>query len=634
MGDDRASGPPGGNGRAPWERGREPRPGAGGRRSEVTETSVSVSDLVRKVEREQPGGRRRAQPDAEPETDQLEAVEPPTRALATPASAPPEPPTTPATEHPGVPEPAPSEPETQVIAAPVAVQARTTRLAVSRRRTRNRLRYAGRVVVAIVATIALVLTGLAWGVLRATDSAYTEVDALDPDSTDVVDALGQLGDETYLIVGTDSRAGANAGVGAGTVDDAEGARSDTVMLVNIPADRKRVVAVSFPRDLDVQRPACQGWDNDTGTYTEETFPAADGDKLNATYALGGPKCLVKVIQKLSGLRIGHFIGMDFAGFETMVNEVGGVEVCSTKPLTDGELGPILTKAGRQTVDGKTALNYVRARNINEEGNGDYGRIKRQQRFLSSLLRSALSTKVLRDPGKLNGFISAFTRETFVEKVSTKDLVTLGRSLQKVEAGAVTFLTVPTAGTTEYGNEIPRLDDITAIFKAIRDDKPLPGEKNTGAKPSTTPDAAPTTPAPAPSVAANPNSISLQVSNASGVTGLAATAANNLSAYGFRVYSVGNYTGGTSSATLIRYSGGQEAAAATVALSVPNAVMVQSFGLGSIIEVVLGSDFDGTIDAPRTAGASLPSTTPRATTQAAPQLPPDLAFTNAADDSCG
>lgn len=157
---------------------------------------------------------------------------------------------------------------------------------------------------------------------------------------------------------------------------------------------------------------------------------------------------------MSGLKIGHFVGMDFAGFESMVNEIGGVKICTTQPLEDFVLGTVLPEAGTQVLDGKTALNFVRARHVEAEGNGDYGRINRQQRFLSALLRGALSSQVLLNPGKLNGFINAFTRDTFVENIDTKSLVTLGRSLQNVDAGAVTFLTVPTAGTTDWGNEIP------------------------------------------------------------------------------------------------------------------------------------------------------------------------------------
>ncbi|MFD6464088.1 LCP family protein, partial [Streptomyces roseolus] len=205
----------------------------------------------------------------------------------------------------------------------------------------------------------------------------------------------------------DTRAGQNGKVGAGTLDDAEGARADTVMLVHIPKNRKRVVAVSFPRDLDVTRPQCNGWDNDKAEYTKETFPSAIGDKLNAVYALAGPKCLVSVIRKMTGLSIGHFIGIDFAGFESMVDTIGGVEVCATKPIEDGVLGTVLEKGGKQMINGATALNYVRARHVYGEERSDYDRINRQQRFMASLLRGALSSKVLFNPDKFTGFVNAF-----------------------------------------------------------------------------------------------------------------------------------------------------------------------------------------------------------------------------------
>ena len=83
-------------------------------------------------------------------------------------------------------------------------------------------------------------------------------------------------------------------------------------------------------------------------------------KLNSAYSFGGPKCLVKVIQKLSGLSINRFMAVDFAGFSKMVDALGGVEVCSTTPLEDYELGTVLPNAGRQMVDGHTAL-QLRAR---------------------------------------------------------------------------------------------------------------------------------------------------------------------------------------------------------------------------------------------------------------------------------
>ncbi|WP_328289520.1 LCP family protein [Nocardia aurantiaca] len=506
-----------------------------------------------------------------------------------------------------------------------------TRVSSANRRRNRRLHLAGRVGLAIVAVIALIVTGSGWSYLRAKDNNFQQVSALDDNSPDIVDADGQSGDENFLIVGTDTRAGANGSLGAGSVADAEGARSDTVMLVNIPANRARVVAVSFPRDLDVSRPVCEGWDNDKAVYTGEKFPAADGDKLNATYALGGPKCLTKVITKLSGLKINHFVGIDFSGFESMVDVVGGVEVCTTKPLVDEVLGTVLTTPGKQVVNGSTALDYVRARHVYGEERSDYDRINRQQRFLSSLLRSALSSKVLFDPGKLNGFINAFAQHSFMDNVSTKDLLTLGRSLQKMQAGSITFLTVPTAGTTSYGNEIPRESDIKAIFRAVIDDQPLPGEKKTDTPASTS--AAPVAkPKPA---AVDPNTVSVQVSNGSGQAGIAGTTATRLAAQGFQIYSTGNYADGTSAKTKVRFSSGHEAEAGTVASAIPGAVLEPASGLGSIVEVVLGSDFTGTVKTPTAFGQPLPDTPsdsggPSATPVT---LPPDLEHVNAADDLC-
>lgn len=509
-----------------------------------------------------------------------------------------------------------------------------SRLAQSKQRKQRRWRTAARAAVAFVSVVALVGTGSVWSYVRSTEAGLSQIAALDTDSSDIVDPIGQTGDETYLIVGTDTRAGASGEMGAGTVEDAEGARADTVILVNIPADRSRVVAVSFPRDLDVERPVCREWDSNTGEYGSELYPAADGDKLNATYALGGPKCLVKVIQKMSGLKIGHFVGIDFAGFESMVDEIGGVEVCTPIPLIDNELGTVIETPGRHTLGGRDALNYVRARKIDSEGNSDYGRITRQQKFLSSLLRSTLSNKVLLDPGKLNGLVGAFTRATFVENVNAESLVKLARSMQNVDAGAVSFLTVPTAGTNDWGNEIPRLDDIEAIFTAIIDDLPLPGEKREVDDDAAT-SAAPAEPLP-PQVAVDPSIIPVQVSNASGVSGLAAQTAETVAAYGFPVYSVGNYASGTSTRTVIRFAAGNEVEAATVASAFPGAVLQEapaSAQLGSIIEIVLGTSFDGTVVSPAEAGTQLGPLEIQSQTDSAVELPADLAITNAADDLC-
>ena len=279
-------------------------------------------------------------------------------------------------------------------------------------RPRNRRRrpalLAARSAAVLIAVSTLAVTGAAWQWQSAKNSLLNTIAALDPNSSDIRDRNAQNGDENFLIIGVDSRIGANGEIGAGDTSIAEGARSDTIMLVNIPANRSRVVAVSFPRDLGITPVNCQAWDPETGrygpVYDRNTGEWSDNErpttsKLNSAYALGGPKCLVKAIQKISGLAINRFMAVDFAGFSAMVDALGGVEVCTTTPLEDTELGTVLATAGRQKLDGPTALNYVRARSITTEDNGDYGRIKRQQLFLSSLLRSMISTETLFDSTK-------------------------------------------------------------------------------------------------------------------------------------------------------------------------------------------------------------------------------------------
>nr|WP_280421180.1 LCP family protein [Nocardia carnea] len=496
----------------------------------------------------------------------------------------------------------------------------------ARSRREKRMRLAARAGVAFLSVLALLITGGGWSYLRATGNSFTQVSALAENEDDVIDAQAQLGDENYLIVGTDTRAGDNAEVGAGTVEDAEGARADTTMLVHIPKNRQRVVIVSFPRDLDVTRPECNGWDNEKPGYTEDVYPSAMNDKLNAVYARGGPRCLLSTIQRLTGSTINHFIGIDFAGFEQMVDKVNGVEVCVSKPLIDDTLGTIIPEAGRHRIDGKTALNYVRARHVYGEERSDYDRINRQQTFLASLLRGALSSKMLLDPGRLNGFVQAFSKATFVDQVEPNDLLMLGKSLQDLDSGAVTFLTVPTAGTTSYGNEIPRTSDIQAIFQAIRDDQPLPGEKTAPAPP-------PTSEAPVPPslTAVDPSTLSLLVSNGSGIAGLASSTASEMANVGFNIYNYGNYTEGNATETKVRYSAGHEAEAATVASAIPGATMQLDESLGSIVELVLGEDYQQIVNEPALVGS--PITDVAAAGTGPVELPSDLEHVNAGDDPC-
>jgi LCP family protein required for cell wall assembly len=521
----------------------------------------------------------------------------------------------------------------------------------------------GRAVAAMIAALTLVLTGGAWQWQSSKNSSLNTVAALDPGSRDILDPNAQFGDENFLIVGMDSRFGENAEMGAGNTEDAGGARSDTIMLVNIPANRERVVAVSFPRDLAITPMECEPWNPETGTYgpiwDEESGTYGPDEvytetKLNSAFAFGGPKCLVKVIQKISGLSVNRFMAVDFAGFAKMVDALGGVEVCSTTPLEDYELGTVLPTAGRQMVDGHTALNYVRARQVTTEFNGDYGRIKRQQLFLSSLLRSLISKDTFFSLSKLNNVVNMFISDSYVDNIKTKDLVDLGQSVQGVNAGRITFVTIPTTGyADEWGNEQPRTDDVRALFDAIINDDPLPGEKNPdntpvpGTPESTTKTAhAPeasgtpetTTEAPAPesaemvdTVTTEPQDVTVKVSNSTGQSGLAATAATELEQHGFNVTTPDDYPGPLD-ATTVFFSPGNEEAAATVASSFSNATIERVSGMGDVVQVVLGTDFMA-VNPPSPSGSTVQVKMVRGTNGTPTELPEDLSVTNAADATC-
>jgi LCP family protein required for cell wall assembly len=658
------------SGRAPWE--RNPVPQSRGTHSE----GVAVADLIAKITGSHtvnpvtrrsvdvtPAGADSTVPIAVPdEIPDLGALAHSRRSAGNPLS------TQPISAGTGYAPPAPPAPP-----APRATAAPPQR--------RRPALLAARVAAALIAVTALALTGAAWQWQSAKNRLLNTIAALDPNSTDIRDPNGQIGDENFLIVGVDSRIGANAEMGAGDATVAEGARSDTIMLVNIPANRKRVVAVSFPRDLAIAPMNCQAWDPETGKYGP-VYDKVNGEwsdneretttKLNSAYALGGPKCLVKVIQKISGLAINRFMAVDFAGFAKMVDALGGVEVCSTTPLEDAELGTVLPTAGRQKLDGHTALNYVRARSIATEGNGDYGRIKRQQLFLSSLLRSIISSETLFDLNRLDGVVNTFIDDSYVDNVQTRDLVRLGQSLQGINAGRITFVTIPTTGKAdEEGNEVPRTQDVRALFDAIIDDEPLPGENDLNetlsphtetATTSTTTsesgtanyatsstastessttsgtgsgEAAATTTSTeeVKAVAADPRDVTVQVANATERSGLAKAATEEFDLYGFKVREPDYYSDWSSvNRTTVYYSLGNEQAAATVAATLPGARIERISGLGEVVQVVLGSDFTA-LKYPQASGAPLTVSVVHTGGSTPTKLPSDLTVTNGADVRC-
>jgi LCP family protein required for cell wall assembly len=492
-----------------------------------------------------------------------------------------------------------------------------TRLQKKKNRRRQRSALVGKAFAGTTAILIFVASGVAWGFKTWVDNSQQQVDALDQSSSAIMDRAAQNGDENFLMVGSDTREGAAAEDGVGTTKDAAGARADTIMIAHVPANRKRVVVISLPRDLEVNRPAgCAAWDDKARKYTETQLPPASNVKLNSVYKEGGPKCATKVVQQLSGLAINHFVGIDFNGFKEMVNAVEGVQVCVEKPLKDDILGTIVKEAGTAvTLTGDQALNFVRARHVRGDPTSDYGRIKRQQRFLSSLLRKAMSSQVLFDPGKLTGFVGAFTKSTFGDNIGTDQLMLLGQSMQGLEAGRVTFVTVPTVGEANArGNEVLRANDNGNLFKAIRDDTPLPGEKPA---PET---GTPTSPAP-PTQQVDPKTIKVQVLNGGNKTqGIATKTSNKLKPFGFQIVRVDN--GEAVNKTVVKYGKDKEAAARVVASAVPGAQLLEDPSAAGALILVIGPEYKGDVVAPTGVVANAPA-----------ELPKDLSTVNGDDGAC-
>jgi LCP family protein required for cell wall assembly len=222
----------------------------------------------------------------------------------------------------------------------------------------------------ILASLLVVVILAGVGLYFSFNSKLTRVDVLVPTS------LTSAG-TNWLIAGSDSRGGLTRQeenqLALG--HDIGGSRSDTIMLLHMPANGTRPTLVSLPRD----------------SYLP--IPGHGYNKLNAAYAFGGPKLLIQTVQNVTGLRVDHFMSIGFGGLVGVVNDVGGVNLCLKAPMKDPKAGLNL-KAGCQTLNGAQALGFVRTRAFQQ---GDLQREQDQRLLLKSLLSKMTSTGTLINP---------------------------------------------------------------------------------------------------------------------------------------------------------------------------------------------------------------------------------------------
>ena len=333
-------------------------------------------------------------------------------------------------------------------------------------RPHSSLRRAVTAVAAVVSVLLLAVTAGGWAVLRHYEGKVNHIELALDDSADRPPAAGR-GTQNILLVGSDTREGTE-----GEFGQTEGQRSDTTILAHLDADGSTTL-LSFPRDLWVEIPA---YTDSSGTRHEPQKA-----KLNAAFAFGGPTLLVRTIERLTGIRIDHYLEIDFVGFQGMTDALGGVTVCVKElpPEFQGKFDNLNDsysgwqgQVGLNTLDGARALAFVRQRYGLPEG--DIDRIRRQQHFLGAAFRKIASPDTLLNPAKVTGVLDAVTSALTLDSgTSLADLRLLAVRMQGIDSGGVAFETVPTTPETIGGQAalVARPDEFAALLA-----RRLPGRR--------------------------------------------------------------------------------------------------------------------------------------------------------------
>lgn len=323
-----------------------------------------------------------------------------------------------------------------------------------RRRRTRRVLYAA--LILLCTGVLLVVGGGYWAVEHYTGKVEriphvfpTDVPkaALPPPSKD--------GSQTFLLVGLDSRSDLpTTGRDAKATEWKPGAqRSDTMMLVHIPAGHRHAYVVSLPRDSWV------------------SIPGHGRAKLNAAFSWGGPPLLIDTVQRLTRVKIDHLMVIDWSGFRKLTDAVGGVDITvdKTVPRRNGPGG--VWTAGTHHMDGSEALDYVRERYGLPRG--DLDRTHRQQNFLRAVLAKMLSGGTFSNPLTLKHTLDQVTSVVSVDdKLSDGDLRDLVWNMRKVRSKDMVFMNAPVAGfDTIQRQSVVLLDPngTSALWEAMRND---------------------------------------------------------------------------------------------------------------------------------------------------------------------
>jgi LCP family protein required for cell wall assembly len=226
---------------------------------------------------------------------------------------------------------------------------------------------------------------------------------------------------TFLLMGSDTRGHPSSG----TLPDG---RSDAIMIVRFSGDRTHAQVISIPRD---------SWVN---------IPGHGMNKINASYAFGGPSLLIETVEQLTQVRIDHYAAIDFDGIIKVTDDLGGVDVYVARTTSNG---PYTFQQGLNHLNGDQARWYLGQRH--GLAGGDFDREKRDQQYLRSMFQKLFSANTFTNPSRLDAALRTVTGAVSIDdQLSNSALLSLGYSLRGVTPSNIDYFTAPVLGTGMEG----------------------------------------------------------------------------------------------------------------------------------------------------------------------------------------
>lgn len=462
-------------------------------------------------------------------------------------------------------------------------------------RGRNQSRRGAKIAVGLVSLLVMSLTGYAWAAMQGLVNGLT--------TTDVIEANQPAdGAKDILLVGMDSRTDAQgnplpqdllAQLRAGVADGEE--NTDTLIMVHIPNDGSKAVAISLPRDSYVNIPGF-GKHKINSAYARakaaerkklQDEGETDAKSIEVQSNQAGAKTLIQTVEQLTGSTIDNYASVNLLGFSEITQAIGGVDVCLKDNVNDPYSGAKFTK-GQHTISGVEALEFVRQRHGLPRG--DLDRVVRQQVFMAGMARKVLSAGTLADPGKLSSLTDAIKKSVVLNQ--GWDILGFAQQLKGLTGGQLEFRTIPVVNM-DY--------DTPEDGQAIQVDPAQIRQFVSGMT-------APTQPAPPAETGPAKSATTVDVRNGTSREGLASTVLQSLTSKGF----TGGQTSNTTSrkSTVVRYPGGGQDAAQQVADALGSGATTEqdpTVTAGHVV-VLVGSDYSTSPSRVVQQAAAAPSST--------------------------